>query len=125
GMGPQVQPCAPGCNHDASQVPSCKKCSQPQSVQLLVVVSRAAASESPLLAAKPLSVPNLPWWVSGGDNRRILPVFKTGEHPEQVLPAKLKKYNAAFWSDTPAELATTVLSAAGLTPESHRIFISY
>jgi hypothetical protein len=69
-------------------------------------------------------VPNLKWWTSGG-TRRILPVFKTGEHPEQLLPQALKMYNAAFWNNAPAELATTVLTAAGLAPESHRIFISY
>jgi len=100
GLGPQVQDCAPVPVH-------------PESVELLVVVGGV---ESGL---------NLTRWTTGGDRRRILPVFPTGSHPEQILPADLAKYNAAFWKDNPAELAATVLSAAGLTPESHRIFISY
>lgn len=121
GLGPQVQVCAPACkrNHDISGVPSCPECAQPESIQLAVLVGRSGRG------APTISMPDIAWWTSGSDNRRILPIFKTGDHPDQVLPVQLKKYNAAFWNDTPTELATTVLSAAGLTPESHRIFISY
>ena len=101
GLGPHVQECAaPQSVHS-------------QSVQLLVAVGgvRRGLDVSP--------------WTTGGDRHRVLPVFRAGSHPEQILPKPLVKYNAAFWNANPAELATTVLSAAGLTPESHRIFISY
>ncbi len=121
-LGSHVQPCSPQCNHDAAGVPSCAICSQPEGVQLLVLVGEITDRTA---VPPQLVVPDIPWWTARKNNRRILPVFKEGEHPHQQLPKELGVFNAAFWKDSSAELATTVLGAAGLTPESHRIFISY
>jgi hypothetical protein len=118
-LGPHVQPCdAADCSHGADGVASCRECNDPQSVQVLVVVAAGPPPQMP-------TIPDIGWWTAGKENRRVLPVFKEDEHPEQVLPAALQSFNAAFWKDSATELVTTVLSAAGLTPESHRIFISY
>src|SRR5207237_592484 len=81
GLGPHVQPCAAPCNHDAAGVASCTACAQPEGVQLLVVV----ASVPSLLPRPPLVIPDIGWWTARKDNRRVLPVFHEGEHPEKSL----------------------------------------
>jgi len=72
------------------------------------------------------AIPNLKWWLTEEAYKRILPVFKAGaDAPSRLKNDDLRRYNAAFWTDSITEVTTSVLSAANLTSDSHRIFLSY
>lgn len=117
-LSPKIQLSTSGCSHGSTGIDSCAVCSDPLGIQLLVV---SATSSPPAFP----SVPHPSWWTGGTANRKVLPIFRIKEHPTHALPQDFQKFNAAFWQESGEELVTTVLSAAGLTPESHRIFISY
>jgi hypothetical protein len=57
--------------------------------------------------------------------RRIMPVFRANSQPERWLPAVLRAFNAEFWSQGITEVVPAVLSSAGITLDSQRVFISY
>ncbi len=54
----------------------------------------------------------------------VLPLMPAGGSPS-TLHSDLKKQNIAFWKDSIAELALTVLARAGVTSLDRRVFISY
>lgn len=64
------------------------------------------------------------WQASATDS--VLPIMPAGANPSTLLPTDdLRKINVAFWSKLITESVPAVLSRAGLTPEEHRVFISY
>jgi len=106
---------AASCAHDLNGSSTCATCSDPDVRKLLV-----------LIAAQPLAdSASFDWWLAGGSERRILPVMAVGSKPVTLLPPRLRYVNAFFWNRSPDEAAGAVLAAAGLTPESRRLFISY
>jgi hypothetical protein len=85
---------------------------------LLVIVGDVAPDQE-------VELPDEAWWLDERQNHRILPVYRSGAHPEKYLSGGLAVLNAFFWQQSIAEATTTVLSAAGVTSDAHRIFISY
>jgi hypothetical protein len=106
---------AASCAHDLDGSSTCATCSDPDTRKLLVLVAAHSLADCAAFD----------WWLSGGSERRILPVMPAGSHPETLLPPRLRHVNAFFWNHSPGEAAGAVLAAAGLTPESRRLFISY
>jgi len=59
-------------------------------------------------------------------DRTALTVFQAGADPPSLLPTDaLRAINAQFWKDSVTEAVPAILSLAGVTLESQRIFISY
>jgi hypothetical protein len=115
-LSPQAKDCASACAHDMADVATCNVCADPNRLKLLVLVGDK----------EPLSVDNEAWWIDGSDERRILPVYQADVHPEKWLNSpKLKLLNAFFYQTEIVEAVATVLSAADVTNDVHRLFISY
>ena len=56
----------------------------------------------------------------------VITVFPSGSNPAALLPTDaLRSINASFFSKSATEAVPAILSASGLTPEEHRVFISY
>jgi hypothetical protein len=85
--------------------------------QVLVLVCEEADVDSKSWLA--------PWTDQEPVARRIMPVFKEGSQPNQWLPEILRPFNAEFWSQGITEVVPAVLSSAGITLDSQRVFISY
>jgi hypothetical protein len=62
--------------------------------------------------------------LKGGPRVWVLPLMPDGGSPS-TLHGDLQKQNIAFWKDSIAELALTVLARAGVTSLDRRVFISY
>jgi hypothetical protein len=114
-LSPHAVVCAPSCSHSAAEASKCTVCAaQPRTVMLGIVGDN-----------ENVIVPDESWWLDEDQNRKILPVYKSGAHPEKYLSPNLSMLNAFFWEQTIAESTTVVLSAAQVTSDSHRLFISY
>lgn len=64
------------------------------------------------------------WQKSTSDS--ILPVLPVAASPTQLLPTDdLRRINVAFWTKGITECVPAVFSRVGLTPDEHRVFVSY
>jgi hypothetical protein len=71
---------------------------------------------------------NAAWFAKwqAASSTSIITVFPAGASPPALLPTDdLRQINASFWSKSVTETVPVILSSAGLTPEEHRVFISY
>jgi hypothetical protein len=114
---PQVIIAASNCSHDAASVPSCSQCGADDRQKVLVLVSDGHTGWAKL--------PHQEWWMSRESDHHVLPLFRQGAHPERLIPEAVSKRNAYFWQESITESRNAVLRAAGITPESYRVFISY
>jgi hypothetical protein len=107
------------CAHGAAGVSDCQWCSNPANAALLVLVG--GDEDEPFAP-----VPSLAWWLTETPCKRILPLLPMGANfTLRIVDPNLRKYNAAWWRDSIGETTPAALSAAGVTPDAHRIFISY
>jgi hypothetical protein len=112
---PHAKEGQPSCSHAVASIVKCKVCAPQQRTKMLVIVGDN----------EKVTVPNEAWWLKEDQNRKILPVYKSGAHPEKYLSPTLSILNAFFWEQSIAEATTAVLSAAQVTSDAHRLFISY
>ena len=97
------------CVCHAHKNPACRK------VLVLLGDSTTAISWRPYLSK----------WCNGGSQYTVLPAFPAGASPATLLPTPLRNILATFWDNNVTELALSILSAAGISPNESRLFISY
>jgi hypothetical protein len=114
-LSSQAKESAATCSHRLADISSCANCGSADRIKLLVTVGDD----------EPLNVPDEVWWLAAPQERRVLPVFKRDAHPEQWLSPQFKILNAFFFQNDIVEATTIVLSAADVTSDAHRLFISY
>jgi hypothetical protein len=102
-----------GCVHHATEIATCRSCSDPGRRQAIVLIGDGSTNDTTAFAG-----------VAAGPKTRVLPVYKAGTSMS-ALPNHIQPFNAFFWSGSITEAIPSVLQAAGLLPESRRIFVSY
>jgi hypothetical protein len=125
-LTPSASECAPHCAHALDTVPDCPECSSTNREKLLVLMCKKSAHSDTLPNSEsPFAVPQHDWWLSDDEHKRVLPVCESGAHPTAWLPKPFWGYNAYFWNASPVEATPVVLSAASVTSDLLRIFVSY
>jgi TIR domain len=114
-LSPQAKEVPAKCSHPLASIGSCTDCDSSDRTKLLILVGDE----------EKLEVPDEAWWLAAPQERRVLPVFKRDVHPEQWLSPQFRMLNAFFFQNDIVEATTVALSAADVTSDAHRLFISY